>query len=397
MIACAVQEIQGLYGPFTLSERVIQKIWLRRDFVVAEATTESGLQLEVLDPGRWNLQDGPDFKEARLVIAGREVQGDVEIHFNEADWRLHDHQNNPNFDRVVLHVVLYPRRDTVPMARTLSGTVPEVLVLLPLLEHDLESYAMDEALREMEQMDELEWMVEFLSRPLLECQQMLENEAQLRWAHKLDFARKRLKQGSWSEVCHQMCLEVLGYARNRVPMARLALRHPLCEFQAGQLSTDALFAEFKGDWRLNGLRPANHPRRRLEQYLAVVRRQPDWPQRLSEVFKIRPREIGALGTRSFRKTYALRELQRLIGEVVFAGQIGSGKLNTLICDALLPLVTAAGVFEGAVHWSHWYPGDAPDALRKFLKHAQITDFKNPQSNGSNQGALALFLRRGGKT
>ena len=27
-----VEEMQGLYGPFTIAERVVQKIWLRRDF-----------------------------------------------------------------------------------------------------------------------------------------------------------------------------------------------------------------------------------------------------------------------------------------------------------------------------------------------------------------------------
>ena len=393
MIACAVQEIQGWYGPFTLSERVIQKVWLRQDFVVAEAKTESGLRLEVIDSGRWNLQEGPDFKGARLRIAGREVVGDVEIHFNAADWRLHDHQSNPNFDQVVLHVVLYSSDDATPAARTVGGHTPEVLVLLPLLERDLESLAMDEALRDMEQIDDLEWMVEFLALPFVERKQRIQQEAQKRWQHKVDFARKRLQSASWTEVCHQMCLEVLGYARNRAPMARLALQYPLSEFAKSERTAEALFEGFAEDWRLSGLRPANHPRLRLQQYLEVLEQQPDWPERLAELLKELAPVIVEGSSRAFRQEHALAKLQQVISKNVFSDEIPMGKLNTLICDALLPLATAAGHCEGRAYWLHWYPGDAPDALRRFLKHAQITDFHNPQSNGSNQGALALFLRR----
>ena len=77
-----VEEIQGLYGPFTLTERVVQKIWLRQDFATAGLLTVSGKSLVVKDAGRWNLQEGPDFKEARLIVDGVEIVGDVEVHFN---------------------------------------------------------------------------------------------------------------------------------------------------------------------------------------------------------------------------------------------------------------------------------------------------------------------------
>jgi hypothetical protein len=63
-------------------------------------------------------------------------------------------------------------------------------------------------------------------------------------------------------------------------------------------------------------------------------------------------------------------------------------------DAFLPLATAAGLLDGFSYWMHWSPGDRPDALRRFLKHAGATNRQNPQSNGWNQGALALFLERG---
>lgn len=65
----AVAELQGLYGPFAFSEKLLQKIWLRGDFDRSRATTLDGGRVEVLHAGRWNLLGGPDFIGARLRLA----------------------------------------------------------------------------------------------------------------------------------------------------------------------------------------------------------------------------------------------------------------------------------------------------------------------------------------
>ena len=55
--------------------------------------------------------EGPDFLGAEIEIAGSTVLGDVEIHFRSSDWRAHGHHENPSFERVVLHVILFPLSD----------------------------------------------------------------------------------------------------------------------------------------------------------------------------------------------------------------------------------------------------------------------------------------------
>ncbi len=103
-----VQEMQGLYGPFTIAERVIQKIWLRRDFDQTVTRLHDGRRIEIRTPGAWNLLGGPDFREARLVIEGVAVAGDIEVHFHVSDWRAHGHGADRAYGNVVLHVVLFP-------------------------------------------------------------------------------------------------------------------------------------------------------------------------------------------------------------------------------------------------------------------------------------------------
>ena len=389
-----VEEIQGLYGPFTLTERVVQKIWLRQDFATARLLTVSGKTLEVKDPGSWNLQEGPDFKEACLILDGVEIVGDLEVHFNVSDWHNHQHERDANFDRVVLHVVLHPERRNPNLVQTSKGHVPELLYLMPLLNRDLETYAMDEALLELEQQDELEWVEQFIRRPVAKRLQILRERAEARWQQKLTYAQQRLQAEGWEAACHSYALEVLGYARNRAPMLRLAAKYSLAAMRVDGMNSDGLFAEEAAQWKLNGLRPANHPRRRLKQYLEIVQQQPHWPERLADYLKTLPVGQGSSTTADFRKSVSLPKHRAVLRESLFNSVLGEMRFNTMVVDAFLPLATAAGFLDGFNYWMHWSPGDSPDAMRRFLKHAGVANRQNPQSNGWNQGALALFLERG---
>lgn len=397
-----IAEFQGLYGPFTLSERVIQKVWLRQDFASASLKTVSGKKLVVKNPGRWNFHEGPDFKEARLVLDGVELIGDVEVHLNLLDWRHHRHENDKNYDRVLLHVVLQlDPANSFSQVQTSKGDEPELLHLLPFLNQDLESCALEDALLELECQDELEWVARFVQQPLKDQLQILNERALVRWQQKRVYAQQRLDAEGWEAACHSYVLEVLGYRRNRTPMLKLAMRYPLAQMRevffeyrsADDRNSFAaqLFEEEAECWKLNGLRPANHPRRRLAQYLEIVSNQPDWPDRLTEWIERLPVVVDHTGTHEFRKATGLSGFRSQLSESVFGSVVGEKRLNTLAVDMILPLATAAGLMDAFDYWRHWFPGDSPDSLSRFLKKAGVVDHQKPLSNGLIQGALGLFL------
>lgn len=76
-------------------------------------SVEPGIQLAglngepvyVLQCGRRNVYDGPDFLGANLLLDGRAVQGDIEFHVQERDWYAHHHDRDSRYNHVVLHVV----------------------------------------------------------------------------------------------------------------------------------------------------------------------------------------------------------------------------------------------------------------------------------------------------
>src|SRR3954452_5498889 len=104
----SVAEIQGLYGPFSFPEKLLQKIWLRGEFAAERASTIDGLPLRVVRPGKWNLLGGPDFKDACIRVGTTTITGDIEVHWRASDWANHRHADAPAYNQVVLHVVLFP-------------------------------------------------------------------------------------------------------------------------------------------------------------------------------------------------------------------------------------------------------------------------------------------------
>jgi hypothetical protein len=390
-----VEELFGLYGAFTLTERVLQQIWLRQDFATDDLLTQSGQALEVLDHGIWNHGGGPDFKGATLRMDGVVFSGDIEVHFNDADWYLHGHEQNPDFNGVILHVVLRkPLHGLQKKVRTKSGKQPETLYMLPKLHYDLETYAEAAALREMEAVNDLEWVNDFMGYPEQERRKALGVAARRRWGQKVLFARKRLETEGWSAACHQYLLEILGYARNRAPMSRIAQRFPLEAWESGKVTAEAAYASEAGKWSRGGQRPANDPRKRLSDYLRLAESRRGWPEDLRVELETWPQALPDLKTMDFRRKMQLRMRQGKIREGHLKGLAGATRCNTAMVDAFLPLAEATGLLDSFAYWWHWPAGDRPDAQGRFLQQAGLCNRREPMCNGLAQGALGLFVRGG---
>lgn len=394
--APAVAEVQGLYGPFSFTEKVLQKIWLRGDFDRGAARLIDGRTVRVLHPGKWNLLGGPDFKGARFALGnGAETTGDVELHLRASDWLAHRHAEDPAYDRVALHVVLFPPERGHVTRGTEGGEIP-LLVLLPLLPHDLEEFAADESVEGLAGKSLASAPEELASLEHRKLLALLRKHAAARWRRKVHFARVRLERLGWETACHQAALETLGYRFNRSPMLRIAERWPLQAWMTGAVDGDDRFASEAGAWSVQGVRPANHPRVRLRQYAAWVRAVPDWPERCSKIAEAAIAAIAPdVGTREVRRRGRFVALRQRINESVCGGALGGTRLDTFICDALLPLQAArqGESFDFGL-WFHWFPGDQPPMFRQVLNQLVVCDCRGqPMCHGFAQGLLDWFVAR----
>ncbi|HNP00615.1 MAG TPA: DUF2851 family protein, partial [Ferruginibacter sp.] len=69
-----------------MTERLLQFIWQFQYFNARELLTTEGESLQVIQPGQYNTNQGPDFSNAKIQVAGTTWAGTVELHINSSDW-----------------------------------------------------------------------------------------------------------------------------------------------------------------------------------------------------------------------------------------------------------------------------------------------------------------------
>lgn len=392
-----VAELQGLYGPYAFPERLLQKIWLLGLFETRGARLTDGSVLDVLAPGRWNLLGGPDFLGARLRMGGREVTGDIEVHFNAADWTRHGHDRDPAYGEVVLHVVLFESRRELPPPRTVDGREVAQLVLLPWLHCSLEEFAADDAVETLTHQQTTQVAEALLALAPEARQGRVRAAAEKRWKQKVHFAEVRLARLGWEEACHHTALEILGYRFNRAPMLVLAARYPLVSWRGSATDTAELWAASAVSWRRQGVRPANDPRRRLAQYRAWVTAVPDWPERWRQwagTAGLSVPEPELEDVARVRRTWRLAAWREQVAAQVLGGAVGGPRLDTLIGNGLLPLLAA---HTGCPAFTRWFCGGAGEVSPAILTALRLAGVCGrggaPFHEGAVQGILQLGLEQ----
>ena len=88
-----------------MTERLLQYIWQFQYFNTTELTTTAGELIQIIFPGQYNTNQGPDFFDAKIRIGKTTWAGTVELHIKTSDWKKHNHQSDKNYNNVILHVV----------------------------------------------------------------------------------------------------------------------------------------------------------------------------------------------------------------------------------------------------------------------------------------------------
>lgn len=287
---------------FLWTERHLQCLWFDSRYRPSAFALPGGETLEVLDPGEWNLEAGPDFLNAtvRIQPGARCLRGDVEVHVHPTDWDAHEHARDPAYARVVVHVTWFeapPARSLPPGALSVSLAAP-ILARRSLSLDDIDLKAYPHA------------VLPESPRP---CERLLRNRpdrvvALLRAAgqHRLRTKAARMAErlrlsGDRHQVFYEEVMAALGYKHNQGPFRSLARQLPATALGASRETAyarllgvahllpqpdaacdeegrafirtlwdlwwrdaDALSTpEPPGPWRTSGQRPQNAPLRRL--------------------------------------------------------------------------------------------------------------------------------------
>jgi hypothetical protein len=213
---------------FPWSERHLCCVWADPEWRPAPLVTSDGRQIVVENPGRWNLEAGPDFLDAVIRTTPDEAvfRGDVEIHIRPADWRHHGHTADRRYGRVIAHVTYF---DGVLPAHDLPSSILQIALRQPL--RKVPSFSFDS-------LDVLAYPFATLSSapPCSSLLKAWNPEQRIELLESAGEERLRLKTARLVEsmsgvdpeqVLYEETMGALGYKHNRTPFQKLARILPL--------------------------------------------------------------------------------------------------------------------------------------------------------------------------
>jgi len=88
-----------------MKEDFLHYIWRFKKFDSLNLKSAQGEPITILKTGDYLELAGPDFFNAHIEIGNQKWAGNVEIHLKSSDWYLHNHEKDPAYKNVILHVV----------------------------------------------------------------------------------------------------------------------------------------------------------------------------------------------------------------------------------------------------------------------------------------------------
>lgn len=88
-----------------MREEFLHYVWQYKKFEFSNLKTILGEDIVISSVGTYLKQSGPDFFNAKISIADQKWAGNIELHLKSSDWYLHRHEEDHNYDNVILHVV----------------------------------------------------------------------------------------------------------------------------------------------------------------------------------------------------------------------------------------------------------------------------------------------------
>lgn len=353
-------------------------------------------RIVVINPGDYNRDSGPDFFNARLLIAGTEWAGNVEIHIKASHFNSHGHNSDHAFDNVILHVVADNDK------RVFNSRNEELLTIV--VKYDQGLY---------------EKYTDLINNPfVIACHNEIKRYDRflfMNWLHSLLIERLQAKSDAvmkiftgtgndWEETFYRMLSRYFGFRVNTEPFEMLAntlpfkiiRKHSDSRFQieallfgtAGMLE-EGLFKEALSDkyykdlikeyrilkakyslqplhgwiWKFSRLRPVNFPTVRISQLSAM----------LSAAGGLFSRTIDAAEIRHLKSLFEVSASSYWDDHYIFGKKsrkisknTGNQATDIFLINAVIPLIFIYGRFH-----------DNRDVCEKALAFLESTD---PETN-----------------
>ena len=210
-----------------IKEELVRCVWYGQHYKKKPLFTEDDSQLEVISPGGWNVEGGPDFHHSEILFSNGGIKkGDVEVHVYASDWNRHGHHLQETYNNVCLHVAMWNERNEAFVYSKDGHSIPQ-LVLNKYLDADLDE------LFDTIDIKEYPENIETNSGPCRESISIselnrdrigtfLDYAGDERIASKSNRFRELVDNGTFEQALYEAIMEALGYKSNKTQFLELA-------------------------------------------------------------------------------------------------------------------------------------------------------------------------------
>lgn len=199
-----------------MKETFISYLWFNKLFYEQQRTL-MGERVEVVSPGIPNNDAGPDVFNAKVKIDGQLWAGNVEFHVRASDWHLHNHDEDKNYQHIILHVVLEADEQIITMDErpipTIELKYPE-FILNNYTELTKVAFGCDSSISRIDKLHLVAWL-ERLAIERLEAK-----------VGNIESVVSR-STTDWDQVLYVLLARAIGTNVNGEAMQQLAMAVPL--------------------------------------------------------------------------------------------------------------------------------------------------------------------------
>ena len=351
-----------------MTERLLQYLWQFQYYNKQSSILDNGDTFQVIHPGRFNTNQGPDFLEAKIRIEDTLWVGHVEVHVKTSDWFKHAHQFDRNYDNVVLHVVWehdLPERDTRIPVFSMQSRVP--MLLLEQYRYWMDSagfIACGNQIRDVSRIIWISWRERLLAERMQRKTAMVFSfllqthqhwEESFWWLLARNFGAA-LNFEPFEAMAKSLPVTLLARYKNQLPLLE-ALLFGQCGLLEGEFKDDYParlqrdYLHVKNKYKLQPVRqsvhflrtrPVNFPTIRLAQLARLLYRSSHLfafikeTEQLSEIKKW----LSVTASEFWDKHYTFQK-----SSVCRPKKLGNQMIDTLIINTVVPVLFAYGLLH----------------------------------------------------
>ncbi len=396
-----------------MTERLLQYIWQFQYFNKSNLQTNDGQSLQVIQTGRCNTNQGPDFLNAQIKIAGTIWAGSIEIHIKTSEWKEHKHSEDKNYNNVILHVVWNNDTDLKLSFPTLElrNIVPKFLLnKYEELMQKSSFIACEEQIGQIDQLTMTSWkerlMIEKIQHKAIHIQNLLEQtkinwEEVFWWLLARNFGIK-INSDSFEKIAQSIPLSLLAKHKNQLIQLEALLMG-----QAGllddkfeedyplMLQKEFRFLQQKYKLKKNHaplyflrMRPANFPGIRLAQLAALIHNSEHLFVQMKETLHVQDaaKKFEVTANDYWHYHYVFDERTSFKKKT-----LGKQMINSILVNTVVPVLYAYGYFNNNEHYKNkalnWME-DLPSEKNNLTEGFKKLGIKN-QSAADSQALIWL--------